>query len=98
MSENEGLTYHGKVAATDNQKAEMIFCALGKEEIKIVHCCRVGNQDQGPGQRGRFLLAEFSNQSDRNDIRNAANILNTIEELKKICIKVDLTKEYLYSY
>ena len=98
LSENENLLYDAEEAGTDKEKVEMVLKAIGKEEIDVVHCRRVGNEDQGHEGRGRFLLVEFTNQTDRNAVRNASDRLSQINELKHIRMKADLTKEEREEY
>jgi hypothetical protein len=76
----------------------MMLTAIGKPEIEIANCRRVGTEDQGHEGRGRFLLVEFKNQADRNAVRGEAGKLDGIEELKHLRIKADLTKEEREQY
>ena len=98
LSEGNALEYNETVANTDNDKVELVLSALGKSSINIAHCRRVGTEDQGHEGRGRFLLVEFLNQSDRNAVRTASAQLSGIEALKHIRIKADLTKEEREEY
>ena len=98
LSESEGLRYNEEEAETDKEKVEMILKAIGKDEVEVAHCRRVGNEDQGHEGRGRFLLVEFINQTDRNSVRNASDQLSRIDELKHIRMKADLTKEEREEY
>ena len=98
LSESNDLLHDGQTANTDNEKVGMILAAIGKSEVDIAHCRRVGNVDQGHEGRGRFLLVEFANQTDRNSVRNASERLSRIEELKHIRMKADLTKEEREEY
>ena len=98
LPENGDLQFDNKNAFTDNEKVNLILQAIGKEEIKSVHCRRIGNEDQGPNKRARYLLVEFSNQSDRNTVRNASSELKNVEVMKNIFIKGDLTKEEREEY
>ena len=98
LSETENLRYDEEEASTDKEKVEMILKAIGKDEVDVAHCRRVGNEDQGHEGRGRFLLVEFTNQTDRNSVRNASEQLSRIEELKHIRMKADLTKEEREEY
>ena len=93
LSEKDALEFHGNVAETDQQKVELILQAMNKDETEFVHCRRVGNEDQGHEGRGRFLLIEFLNQAERNAVRKAGEILSSLDELKHLRLKADLTKE-----
>ena len=98
LSETESLLHNEEEASTDKGKVEMILKAIGKDEVDVAHCRRVGNEDQGHEGRGRFLLVEFTNQTDRNSVRNASDELSHINELKHIRMKADLTKEEREEY
>ena len=76
----------------------MILSALNKTETEIVHCRRVGSEDQGHEGRGRFLLIEFENQTERHAVHEESNKLSLIDELKHLRYKANLTKEEREEY
>ena len=98
IPENEEWKVQDNTAYTEKQKVELTLKHLEKSEIRPIFVRRVGNIDQGPQKRLRYMLVEFKNQSERNDIKNASSLLNNIEELKTIRIKADLTKEERNEY
>ena len=44
----------------------------------------MGNPDQGPQKSPRFTVVEFKNQLERNEVKNASNLLNQKDETKTI--------------
>ena len=54
--------------------------------------------DYGPQKHPRFLIVEFSKRSDRNAVKASGPQLQTIQELKHLRIKADLTKDERTEY
>ena len=83
---------HGETGKTEVQKMELVLNYLHKREIRPVYAKRVGNPDQGPQKRPRYLLVEFKDKIERNEVMDAASLLKEDDETKKLRIKSDLTK------
>ena len=83
---------HGQTADTEKDKVKLVLNYLHKGDIDPVYAKRIGNKDQGPQKRPRYLLVEFKDKSDRNEVMTASSELKNDEETKKIRIKADLTK------
>ncbi len=98
LDEEKTITVNENTASTDNEKMKLILNALNLSNIDFVRCRRTGNQDQGPQRRPRFLIVEFSKQSDRNAVKAGGSQLQGIPELKDIRIKADLTKDERAEY
>ena len=98
LDEEKTITVNENTASTDNEKVKLILNALNLSNIDFVRCRRTGNQDQGPQRRPRFLIVEFSKQSDRNAVKAGGSQLQGIPDLKGIRIKADLTKDERAEY
>ena len=83
---------HGETVSAEKDKVQLVLNYLRKDEIYPVYVKRVGNQDQGPQKRPRYLLVEFKDKSDRNEVMTVSGMLKDDEETKKLRIKADLTK------
>ena len=89
---------HGQTVSTDREKVDLVLKHLNKSEIKPTFVKRVGNPDQGPQRRPRYLLVELNNQTERNDVKNMSTHLNENEETKIVRIKADLSKQEREEY
>ena len=98
LDENNPLVVEGNSASTDSEKVKLILNYLNLGRIDFTRCRRTGNKDQGPQKRPRFLIVEFTKQSDRNEVKAAGSQLQTIPALNDIRIKADLTKDERAEY
>ena len=98
LEEEKELAVNETTASSDNEKVKLILNALNLNHIDFVRCRRTGNPDQGPQKRSRFLIVEFSKQSDRNAVKAGGSKLQGIPELKDVRIKADLTKDERAEY
>ena len=92
IPEEDVWELQGETVSTEMGKVELVLKYLQKQDIKPVYVKRVGNPDQGPQKRPRYLLVEFKEKCERNEVMNVSNLLKEDEETKKLRIKSDLTK------
>ena len=60
LSETDPLIYNDVTAVTDEEKTDIIFEALEISKTNLVSAKRIGAPDQGPSNRPRYLLMEFT--------------------------------------
>ena len=98
LDESKPLSVNGHTASSDDEKVKLILSTLNMSNIDFARCRRTGNKDHGPQKHPRFLIVEFSKHSDRNAVKASGSQLQSIQELKDIRIKADLTKDERTEY
>ena len=93
LSESDTLTHESESAEDDAQKLELILKLFNVSMSKVISFKRVGSPDRGPDNRPRYLLIELVDVETRKEIKDNCSILKTIETLKHLYIKADLSKK-----
>ena len=98
IPEGENWQFQGETGSTEKEKVGLLLKFLQKDEIEPVFSKRIGNPDQGPQKRPRYILVEFKDQLERNEVKKAARLLNENELTRGIRIKADLSKKEREEY
>ena len=93
VPEDDDIMISNKNCVTEHEKVLEIIKSLQVGNVNLVGHRRVGNKDQGTGNRPRYILLEFMSSSDRNKVKKASAKLKDNDSTKNFFLKADKTKK-----
>ena len=94
----EDVVLNGESCKSDPEKVEQLLGMINTDNIGPINVRRIGKKDQGPDNRPRYLLIEFSNVSDRNAVKKKSGTLKDNNETKNFYLKADQPKKTREEY
>ena len=92
------IVLNGESCKSDSEKVEQLLGMINTDDIGPIDVRRIGKKDQGPDNRPRYLLIEFSNITDRNTIKQNSDALKNNNETKNFYLKADQPKKTREEY